>query len=246
MTDERTGSDTEQAQIAALQKQLVQTQRELEGFVYGVSHDLRAPLRSISGFSQAILDMTQSDAQLDPKLQHFLTRITQASHKLTEMIDGLLNVSRVARAEMHPRAVNVSQLCQESFDAIRARYPNREIAIDIQPGLTANADARLLRTAIDAIIDNACKFTAATPNAKIVVSAAETPHSFCIRDNGVGFDMQYIDKLFQPFQRLHNDPKYSGIGLGLATAQRILSRHQGSISIQASTQGTEVNLALPS
>jgi light-regulated signal transduction histidine kinase (bacteriophytochrome) len=250
MTDERAHDVADlQLQLSALQAQLTDTQKQFESFVYAVSHDLRAPLRSISGFSQAILEMSQSDIVIDPKLNHFLSRIQQASGKLTEMIDGLLNLARLGRAEMHPRAVNLSRLCEESFAVIQTKYPHRQININITPNLSVKADARLLRTALDALLDNACKFTIDRSVAEITVTPVSNPdnsNGFCISDNGVGFDMNYLNKLFQPFQRLHSEPQYAGLGLGLVAAQRIIARHGGTIHAQATAEGTKIVCTLPS
>ena len=239
-----------QQQVDTLHRQLSASQRELEAFVYAVSHDLRAPLRSLSGFSQALLEMSQATPNngLDAKAQHYLNRIQQASSKLSEMIDALLSLSRISRAEVHMRSLDFSQLCTDAAQGMRSKYAPREIQFEIEPGMTIQGDARLMRQALDALLDNACKFTAERTSAHIAVRRFNSNEGagFCVQDNGIGFDMSYVGKLFQPFQRLHADERYAGQGLGLATAQRVIARHGGQVGAQSTPNGTTVFCNLPS
>ena len=221
------------AQVQQLQQQLASSQRELEAFAYAVSHDLRAPLRSLSGFSQALAELP--DGGLDPKAVHYLSRIQQASRKMSELIDALLGLARISRADMQVRSADISAIANESATALREKYAGRSVTVTIAPNLLAQADTRLLRTALDALLDNAFKFTQTHESAQIEVGITETEHgpAFFVRDNGVGFEMNYAEKLFRPFQRLHADERYAGLGTGLATAQRVIMRHGGRIWVHA-------------
>jgi signal transduction histidine kinase len=229
-------TDAQSARIAELERQVDQLKeqnasamRELDAFAYAVSHDLRAPLRSLSGFSQALLEFDASDAG---KTRHYLERIQQASRKLSELIDALLSISRVSRADMLCRELDFSKLCSDAAAGVIARYPGRTIQITVAPGLSAFGDPRLTRAAVESLLDNACKFSARQQTASIEVGQMPSGE-FYIADNGAGFDPVYTEKLFKPFQRLHSDPQFSGLGVGLATVQRILARHGGRIRIEA-------------
>lgn len=220
-------------QVASLKEQNADAMRELDSFAYAVSHDLRAPLRSLSGFSQALLEGNESDAG---KSRHYLERIQQASKKMSDLIDALLSISRVSRAEVHFREVDFSQLCSEAATAVVAKYAGRSIVINIAPGMKTFGDARLIRNAVELLIDNACKFTAERPAAVIDIGSTNAGE-FYIADNGAGFDPAYADKLFKPFQRLHADPQFAGIGIGLATVHRIVARHGGKVGIEGKVDG---------
>jgi signal transduction histidine kinase len=238
--------DELRAEIARLREQAAASQRELEAFVYAVSHDLRAPLRSLSGFSQALAELPA--AGLDPKASHYLSRIQQASRKMSELIDALLALARISRADMQVRDCDVSAIANDALEALRKKYPDRVIVFSSAANLPAHADTRLLRTALDALLDNAIKFTATCAEASIEVGVTDTEHgkAFFVRDNGIGFDMSYAEKLFRPFQRLHADERYGGLGIGLATAQRVVARHGGRIWAQAEPGlGTTVFFTLP-
>jgi signal transduction histidine kinase len=233
-------SDPQAERIAELERQLAQVaeqaaaaRRELEAFTYAVSHDLRAPLRSLSGFSQALIELP--NANLDPKAKHYLDRIQQAGRKMSELIDALLSLSRVSRADVQLRSFDLTRLCEEAATAVGAKYPDRSVQLRIAPNMTATGDSRLLRTAIELLLDNAWKFTASATDAQVGITQAVTDGEciVCVRDNGVGFDPIYAEKLFRPFQRLHADPQFPGLGIGLATAQRIVARHNGRIWAEA-------------
>jgi len=211
-------------------RQLQAANRELESFAYAVSHDLRAPLRSLSGFSQ-ILQETASD-QLDEKSLHYLRRIHDASQRMSGLIEALLGLSRISTAELVTRPVNLTQLFMDAGAALREKYPGHAVQYEVAPNMHIEGDARLLRIAIDCLLSNAWKFTIRAPEPKVTVgvqTGMTGGHIYFVRDNGVGFDMAYANKLFVPFQRLHPDPQLQGSGIGLVTAQRVIARHNGRI-----------------
>lgn len=210
-------------------RQLEAANRELEAFAYAVSHDLRAPLRSMSGFSQ-ILQET-APAGLDEKSRHYLQRIQDASLRMSGLIEDLLNLSRIGRSELTARPISLSQIAGEAAASMRERYPAREVHLEIAPGMDVNADPRLLRIALENLLGNAWKYTARTSQAQVNVGTQASEHGpvYFVRDNGIGFDMKYADKLFVPFQRLHPETEFPGSGIGLVTIQRIIARHGGRI-----------------
>jgi light-regulated signal transduction histidine kinase (bacteriophytochrome) len=210
-------------------RQLEAANRELEAFAYAVSHDLRAPLRSMSGFSQ-ILQET-APAGLDEKSRHYLQRIHDASMRMSGLIEDLLNLSRIGRSELTARPISLSQVAAEAAAAVRERHPKRDVQLDVAQGLEVNADPRLLRIALENLLSNAWKYTARASQASVSVGMQTGEHGpvYFVRDNGVGFDMKYADKLFVPFQRLHPETEFPGSGIGLVTVQRIIARHGGRI-----------------
>jgi signal transduction histidine kinase len=210
-------------------RQLETANRELEAFAYAVSHDLRAPLRSMSGFSQ-ILQET-APAGLDEQSRHYLQRIHDASVRMSGLIEDLLSLSRVSRTELVRRAVSLSDLFLESAATVRDRYPGRDVNLQIAPGLEVNGDPRLLRIAIDNLLDNAWKYTSRQPHANVTVGTEQHNGEtvYFVRDDGVGFDMNYAGNLFGPFQRMHPESQFSGTGIGLVTVQRIVAMHGGRV-----------------
>jgi PAS domain S-box-containing protein len=208
---------------------LAATNKELESFSYSVSHDLRSPLRSIDGFSQALLEDYQG--KLDKTGQDYLKRLRGASQKMGELIDGLLKLSRLIRSEMHLRKVDLSALAEEIAARLQETQPKRRVKFVIDKGLTANGDPELLRALLENLLGNAWKFTGKNPEARIEFSLDRNgdKKAFFIRDNGAGFDMAYANKLFVAFQRLHGEEEFPGAGIGLATVQRIINRHGGTI-----------------
>jgi DNA-binding response OmpR family regulator len=212
---------------AQLIDELERKNRELEAFSYSVSHDLRAPLRSIDGFSQVLLE-DQFD-RLDPSGQRHLEQVRKSAQRMGELIDDLLELSRVGRAELHRADVDLSALAHEVASELRRREPERELELVVQPELRADADVRLLRIVFENLLSNAWKFTRKVARARIEVGRAEVGSEapYFIRDNGAGFAMSYADKLFRPFQRLHTEAEFPGTGIGLATIQRIIDRHGG-------------------
>jgi len=220
--------------VAERTRQLQAANRELESFAYAVSHDLRAPLRSLSGFSQ-ILQETASE-QLDEKSLHYLRRIHDASQRMSSLIEALLGLSRISTAEMAIRPVNLTQLFLDAAAALREKHPGHNVQLEVAPNMHVEGDARLLRIAIDCLLGNAWKFTAKTAHPAVTVGVQTNVTGgpiYFVRDNGVGFDMAYANKLFVPFQRLHPDAEFQGSGIGLVTAQRVIARHSGRIWSEA-------------
>ena len=224
----RANADLER-RVAERTRQLEAANRELEAFAYAVSHDLRAPLRSMSGFSQILQE--NAPPGLDEKSRHYLQRIHDASVRMSSLIEDLLNLSRIGRSELTARPISLSQIAAEAAAAIRERHPTREVQLEITPGMEVSADPRLLRIALENLLSNAWKYTSRSPQARICVGtqADEGGAVYFVRDNGVGFDMKYADKLFVPFQRLHPEAEFPGSGIGLVTVQRIVARHGGRI-----------------
>jgi signal transduction histidine kinase len=194
-----------------------------------VSHDLRAPLRRIDSFSRAVIESQAS--QLDPIGKHFLERVREASQQMSQLIDDVLYLSRVTRAELREHEVDLSGLVTMLLDRMQEAEPDRKVEVKVRPGLVVLGDGQLLRIAVQNLLDNAWKFTSRTAEARIEFGSStilgET--AYYVRDNGAGFNMAYVDRLFGPFQRLHPSAEYPGSGIGLATVQRIIHRHGGRI-----------------
>jgi DNA-binding response OmpR family regulator len=218
---------------ATLIDELERKNRELESFSYSVSHDLRSPLRTIDGFSLALLE-DQFD-KLDQLGQDYLRRIRSATQRMGELIDDLLALSRVGRAELHRENVDLSTLAKEIVAELQAQEPNRTVEVAIAPGLTVDADSRLMRIVLENLLGNAWKFTGKVRHPRIELGEMdfEGHHTIFVGDNGAGFDMAYAEKLFRPFQRLHSDIEFSGTGIGLATIQRVVDRHGGRTWVEA-------------
>jgi light-regulated signal transduction histidine kinase (bacteriophytochrome) len=210
--------------------QLETFNREFEAFSYSVSHDLRAPLRSIDGFSQ-ILFLEDHAEELDEDGKDYLERVRAASQRMAQLIDDLLNLSRLVRSEMRHEKVDLSTLVEGLAEELKQSEPRRPVEFIIEGGLVVEGDRRLLRVALENLLRNAWKFTGKQPRAKIEfgVSEHEDTPAYFVRDNGVGFNMAYADKLFGAFQRLHSVNEFEGTGIGLATVQRIIHRHGGLV-----------------
>jgi PAS domain S-box-containing protein len=209
--------------------ELAAANKELEAFSYSVSHDLRAPLRTIDGFSQALLeDYSES---LDDTGQDFLRRVRAAARKMGSLIEDLLVLSRVTRAEMDRTNVDLSEMAKSHIEELRNIDPEREVDVEIGESVSVRCDRRLIKLVIQNLLDNAWKFTNKTPKPRIEFDSIEKDgeSQFYIRDNGAGFDMSYSDKLFVPFQRLHSVEDFEGSGIGLATVQRVINRHGGRV-----------------
>ena len=215
--------------VAERTRQLEETNRELEAFSYSVSHDLRAPLRSIKGFSQILLD--DHAGQLDATALHYLRRVRAASQRMDSLIDELLALSRLTRQPLRAVPVDLSALARDVAAELAAGAPERTITFAIAPDLTAEGDPQLLRAVLENLLANAVKFTARRADARIGFAQEATPcgRAFVVRDNGAGFDMAYASRLFKPFSRLHDQDDFPGNGIGLATVQRIIHRHGGRI-----------------
>ena len=209
--------------------ELLAANTELDAFAYSVSHDLRAPLRSIDGFSQILLE--DYSGTLDAAGRESLQRVRAASQRMGTLIDDLLKLARVTRVEIRTEDVDLSGMAGEIAAELQRATPERLVEFAIAPGLSARGDARLLRVALDNLLRNSWKYTAkqAQPRIEFASIAANGERAFMVRDNGAGFDMQYADKLFGVFQRLHSPAEFEGTGVGLATVRRIITRHGGRI-----------------
>jgi len=207
--------------------------KELEAFSYSVSHDLRAPLRIVDGFSRILLE--EHAPQLDEKGKDLLQRMQGSCLRMGQLIDDLLNLSRLSRAEMRCEPVDLTALVKLVAGELQKNQPQRDVKLQITEGLTANGDARLLRIALENLLGNAWKFTSKLPHAVIEFGKEQQNGNaaFFVRDNGAGFDMTYAAKLFGAFQRLHANSEFPGTGIGLATVQRIIHRHGGRIWAQS-------------
>ena len=202
--------------------------RELDAFAYSVSHDLRAPLRSLAGFSEVLME--DYAGVLDDVGRGYLARIEANAGRMARMIDDLLDLSRAARVELRREQVDLSAVVRDVVAELRDADPDRRVEIAVADGLTARGDPHLIRLVLINLLGNAWKFTARRDPAVIEVDGLEEDrHVFVVRDNGAGFDMRYVAKLFDPFQRLHSTADFEGTGIGLAIVQRIVQRHGGRI-----------------
>lgn len=225
---------TLEARVALRTRELSLANQELETFAYSVSHDLRAPLRAIDGFSRALVE--RHGDGLDDAGRDYLARVRKAAARMGELIDAMLTMSRLSRGEFKPQSVDLSRMAAEVVEELRAdrRAGERTRVVDvaIAPGLKAHGDAALLRNLLVNLIGNAWKFTREREQAHIEFGAqpaADGGEEFFVRDNGVGFSQAYVDKLFRPFQRLHAQEQFAGHGIGLASVKRIIERHGGTI-----------------
>jgi DNA-binding response OmpR family regulator len=213
---------------AILVDELERKNNELEAFSYSVSHDLRAPLRAIDGFSRVVLE--DYAGGIDPKGREYLERVRGAAQRMGELIDDLLELSRVGREDLRRGRVDLSQMAQQVIADLQ-KHSDRQIEIVIQTGLIVDADSRLMRVALENLLGNSWKFTAnaAAPTIHMGRGLDGREDVYFIRDNGAGFDMTYAERLFRPFQRLHNEADFAGTGIGLATVYRIFDRHGGRV-----------------
>jgi signal transduction histidine kinase len=214
---------------AELVRDLEHKNRELESFSYAVSHDLRAPLRRIDSFSRAVLE--SQGERLDESGRKFLTRVREASQHMAQLIDDVLYLSRVTRAELREQEVNLSDLATLALNHLQEGDPDRVVERKIRPGVMVTGDGQLLRIAMENLLGNAWKFTGKQPHPRIEFGVTQTSGepTYFVRDNGAGFDMTYAARLFGPFQRLHAQDEFPGSGIGLATVQRIIHRHGGRV-----------------
>jgi PAS domain S-box-containing protein len=211
--------------------------RELETFAYSVAHDLRSPLRAIDGFSLALAE--EHADRLGDEGRRLTGLLRTSAQRMAHLIDSLLALSRATRSELRRQHVDVSELATQSVARLRRAEPGRHVEVQIQSGMTAHADAVLLGVALDNLVDNAWKFTRRRDQARIEVgrTLVDGRPAFFVRDNGAGFDMVYVGKLFGPFQRLHTVHEFEGTGVGLATVQRIVERHGGHIRAEGAVDG---------
>ena len=214
---------------AELVRDLEHKNRELESFSYAVSHDLRAPLRRIDSFSRAVLESQGN--RLDEAGQRFLSRVREASQHMSQLIDDVLHLSRVTRADLRDQEVDLSSIASLILTRLQESEPERKMDAKVRPGVLVTGDSQLLKIAMENLLENAWKFTAKEPESRIEFGMMQAggEATYFVRDNGAGFDMTYTDRLFGPFQRLHPQGEFPGNGIGLATVQRIIHRHGGRV-----------------
>lgn len=214
-------------------EELQRSNNELEAFSYSVSHDLRSPLRGIDGYSLALLE--EYESVLDKNGKHYLQRVRAGVQRLGTLIDELLKLSHMTRMDLRKQTVDLTRLSQEVFSELRGDFPDRSIQLQVQENLCTNCDPNLIRVVLDNLLNNAIKYSAAVTAAEIEVGCIDErkPTIYYVKDNGVGFDMKHANKIFDPFHRLHNDQEFPGNGIGLATVERVIHRHGGSIWVDS-------------
>ncbi|GAB1596018.1 CHASE domain-containing protein [Lysobacter claricitrinus] len=234
---------TLEARVALRTRELMRANQELESFAYSVSHDLRAPLRAIDGFSR-ILAERYAD-RLDDPGRDYLSRVRRAATRMGELIDSMLQLARLSRSALKVEMVDLSRVATELVEELHVSEPTRQVDARIQPGLEVEGDATLLRNLLQNLIGNAWKFTRDREPAVIEFGMAPSGEYF-VRDNGAGFSQDYVDKLFRPFQRLHTEEHFAGHGIGLATVRRIVERHGGTIRAEGEVgEGATFYFTLP-
>jgi light-regulated signal transduction histidine kinase (bacteriophytochrome) len=211
--------------------------KELAAFSYSVSHDLRAPLRTLTGFSEALADEYQD--KLGASGLDYVRRIREAAMRMEVMINALTELARVSRVDLRHEPVNISDIAAAIATELKRSDPTRNVEFHIQPGLTAQGDPTLLETALAHLMGNSWKFSSKHPSARIEVGREERDGRsvLYVRDDGAGFDPAYADNMFGPFQRFHSAKDFEGIGIGLATVQRIVNRHQGRVWAVGAVEG---------
>jgi PAS domain S-box-containing protein len=237
---------TLERQVADRTAALARANREMEAFSYAVSHDLRAPLRAIHGFSLALLD--EHDDQLDAEGRHCLSRIRANTLRMSDLVDALLSLSRLTGGDLISVPVDLADIARSVVEDVRQAHPDSVATISVLDRLPAMGDPRLLRIVLVNLIDNAVKFCLTEEHPRIVIggnAAADSVH-LSVEDNGAGFDMAYAEKLFAPFQRLHENTQFPGVGVGLATVFRILAHHGGRVWAEGSPdRGATFHIELP-
>jgi len=233
----RTLTESLEEQVQMRTRELQNVNEELQAFTYSVSHDLRAPLRAIDGFS-AILVEDHGD-KLDEEARELLGRIRRGVRRMSQLIQSLLDLSRATRAELRKQTVGISHIAASVIEGLRHANPDRKVEVSIEPGLMAEGDPHLIRIVLENLLSNAWKFSSRQETARIDFGAVSHDGSreFFVRDNGAGFDAAHAGRLFKPFQRLHSESEFEGSGIGLATAQRIVRRHGGTIRAESSRNG---------
>jgi signal transduction histidine kinase len=220
-----------ESQVRSRTEQLSQTNQELQAFVYSVSHDLRTPLRTVDGFSHALIE--DYGGRLDETGLDYINRVRKAAKRMDELIAALLTLSRINRLEVEAQALDLGAMAQESFDMAKTAHAgDSDPVLSIEGNLEAYGDPKMIHAVMDNLIGNAVKFS--RHNAAPRIEVGQREGVFFVRDNGVGFDMAHAEKLFQPFERLHASTEFQGTGIGLATVQRIILRHTGRIWAESS------------
>jgi light-regulated signal transduction histidine kinase (bacteriophytochrome) len=218
-------------------RELEQARAELDAFSYSVSHDLRAPLRAIDGFGQALAH--DYAGLLDEQAHHYLDRVRAGAQRMSGLIDALLELSRIQRAPLRRTQVDLSALAQRILAGFARANPERRVEAVVAPRLSACADPYLMNVLLEKLLDNSWKFTSKLPLARIEFGqeVLDGEPTLFVSDNGAGFDMAYATRLFSPFQRLHKASDFEGVGIGLSIAQRIVARHDGQITAHGELQG---------
>lgn len=214
---------------AVCEGELASLKAEFDGFLYSVSHDLRAPLRSIDGFAQALEE--ECGAQLPEDGRRDLARVRAAAGTMNRLLDDLLALSRVSCGEMHRQRLDLSAMAQTILEGLAANDPGRVIEVEVAPGVEGEGDARLVRLLLTNLLENAWKFTSKKERARIRFGG-DAASGYFVEDDGVGFDMAWVDRLFGAFQRLHPADQFQGTGIGLATVKRIVARHGGRVQAE--------------
>jgi signal transduction histidine kinase len=240
-------NDSLERRVKERTAELAAANHELEGFAYAVSHDLRAPLRAITGFSQALLE--DYGDKLEGEAREFLDEIIRGGRHLGELIDGLLTLSRCTRGELRREPVDISALAEAMAREIRSHQRGAHFTLEVEPGIQVHGDPAMLEVVMRNLMENAWKYSAhqKAPHIRVYADSitADTV-AWCVADNGAGFDMNYANKLFKPFQRLHRQSEFAGTGIGLATVQRIIHRHGGDITASSAVnQGAVFRITLP-
>jgi PAS domain S-box-containing protein len=234
---------TLEARVALRTRELMRANQELESFAYSVSHDLRAPLRAIDGFSRILAE--RYGDRLDEAGRGYLSRVRRAAGRMGELIDSMLQLSRLTRSPLKVEPVDLSQVAQETVEELQGGDTARAVEVLVEPGLVVQGDATLLRGLMGNLLGNAWKFTQQRERARIEFGRTAAGE-FYVRDNGAGFAQEYVDKLFRPFQRLHNEEQFAGHGIGLATVHRIVERHGGAIRAEGRVgEGATFYFTLP-
>jgi signal transduction histidine kinase len=239
-------SDECEQRVIERTRELQYANEELETFSYSVSHDLQSPLRGIDGFCQALVE--DNSEMLDERGKDHLKRIQAAIVRMGQLVDDLLDFSKVNRMQLRKTDIDLSVLAQGLLKELQFRDPTREVEFHVQTGLVVKADEHLIAIVLTNLLENAWKFTSKHKHALIEVGVLKLPTetAYFVRDNGAGFDMAYVNKLFAPFQRLHTQKEYSGTGIGLATVQRIVSRHGGRVWAEGEMEkGASLYFSLP-
>ena len=240
-------NDQLERRVAERTAELEALNAELEIFAYSVSHDLRTPLRSIHGFA-SILE-TEEGERLSEDARSYVQRIQAAAQRMGQLITDLLSMAHLSRSVLQMQPLDLSAMARVIADELERSDPGRRVQWDIEPGLTAVADPVLMQSLLQNLLGNAWKYTGRTPDPRVSLrrtSAGGGMQTFCVRDNGAGFDMAYVDQLFQPFKRLHRSEEFEGTGIGLATVRRIVQRHGGQVGCEGQVgQGAAFWFSLP-